>query len=562
MAFLLLICLLAEIALMTEARVCSLGNEPDPDLPKVTHWVTLPVRDPCDCSVIVPGGFNTVPVLQRGGSPYVRTHYPMVSSDPKEIGSHFGCDPIQQGVHDATVEPHEAAVTSPNLPHSEWIKLMYYDRSDPNSIEPDHSVLDKWKSSQITEVKISLRGNSSGLDLSFDARGSNSTSWFTYDRLLNSPWKDLDHNAIFRLNWTAKGADILGIHAELRRSHPVEGWLLWVPSGADEAQRWGTGKLPVIAFARTLNKVHWMDRDVLSRGRPSIQSSTPAPARGEYGVDSEPRTRASTAYEFQPWWMVDMGGTFSLEEIVITACAPGAGKTELTGAQFRVGVSQAIDEGTLCGSPVREPAGESTSLTILCPNNMPSARYLGMKIDGENGVLGFCDIVLDADGGPSPMLVGRPTWQSSVLARNASLCVDGLVGVHEADLTCCQTDEESDSWWQVDLGEVVTVTMVVISPFPDLTKWTDMAGATIAVGNDDDPFVLSAETCGGALAVEDLQKHRPLLVECVPSVNGRYVFIRGNNKPVSMCEVEVFGRAKGDVFYADTLSIHALVTEQ
>ncbi|XP_022112083.1 uncharacterized protein LOC110991172 isoform X2 [Acanthaster planci] len=552
MALTSIACGLVVAAFIIEARVCSLGNEPDTNMR--TRWITVRVKDPCECTVTLPGGLNAAPVLHRT-QPVMQTQYPIVSDDPEEIRSHFKCvNPRELVLGTTRPDPtlHRVPGTSsasPTSPGSTWIQLLHYDRSKPNTIERDRDVLGQWISSNITEVRISLGSNSSKgqhLSLLFDARDCNSTSWFTPARLLSSPWTDMHDDPIFSLNWLANGGEILGIQAEFRGMHPFEGWLRWAlpGDGSEESETSLTGNLPVIAFGRK-GKVHWTDRGLLSRDRPVSQSSTAGPALGEYGVDLDSSSRTSTGYEFEPWWMVDLGEEFSIEEITIMGCAPGKGKTELFGAQFRVGVTQSIDEGTPCGLPVQNPPEEGTSLTLFCAN-LPSAQYLSMRIDGAYGTLGFCGINAVADGGRNPTLRGQPTWQSSVLTRNASHCVDGQIGVHRADLTCCQTGDNSYSWWGVDLGDLHTVTMVIISPFPDPQQWTDMTGATVVVSDVDNAFLLSAEPCGGALAFGDLLEHRPLLVDCVPDVTGRYVFIRSSSMPLSMCEVEVFGKELGN----------------
>ncbi|XP_033628898.1 uncharacterized protein LOC117291359 [Asterias rubens] len=513
------------------AHTCSVGHEQSQDM--TMKWVTVSPAEPCDCSMIMLGGVNIKPVQHVYR--HVHSKQPFFDAEPDVIKRHFNCDKMSKSTD------------------TNWVEILSFNQSD-QEMYYNLDVLEDWNNLGVQQVNISVGSKhliDPVLELSFDGRGSSNTSWFVHNRLLNSPWTDLDPNAEFKLNWERQGltfpssAELLGIHSvETRKELPVSGWLVFAQQDLESILQGVRLSQPIVAFGKG-GRVDWIDRDVLSHGTEAVQSSTSSPGFGQFGVDLKSNTRMSTDFEYEPWWTVDMGKSYQIERLAILPCEMA--KTNVIGAQFRVSSSLDKGSGEPCGSPI-----VVVGVDVICEGEA-YGRYLSLGIEGKQGILAFCGVSAFVKG-QDPILAGQPTWQSSVLTHNASASVDGVL-----DFTCSQTNEEINPWWMVDLGDNLVVVKVVISPYPDLVEWIKMKGAQVFVSAESTRY--SGAACGSPLRLEDVTSHAPFLIDCQRDILGRYVFIEGTTR-LSMCEVEIFGKINGNVEVADTIRMQALIRSE
>ncbi|XP_050970356.1 uncharacterized protein LOC127167962 [Labeo rohita] len=127
--------------------------------------------------------------------------------------------------------------------------------------------------------------------------------------------------------------------------------------------------------------------------------------------------------------------------------------------------------------------------------------------------------------------------QSSVYSNgNAENAVDGNRGTDYGKGSCTHTTAEFNPWWRVDLGNVYSISKVVITNRGDCCK-ERLKGAQIRIGYNLENNGNNNELAATVLTVLDGTK----TFEFEP-VNGRYVniFLPGNDEILTLCEVEVF----------------------
>lgn len=141
---------------------------------------------------------------------------------------------------------------------------------------------------------------------------------------------------------------------------------------------------------------------------------------------------------------------------------------------------------------------------------------------------------------------GMPTTQSSTTSGGvSSRAVDGGLSGRFWDGTCTHTTGRSDenAWWNVDLGESMEVSKVVLFNRLDCCS-ERLIGAQVFVG-DADPqsgdVTTNSTLCGepaDGVAVEQPQS----VFDCSISTSGRYITVRlpEPGVPLSLCEVVVF----------------------
>ncbi|XP_067026815.1 uncharacterized protein [Acropora muricata] len=130
----------------------------------------------------------------------------------------------------------------------------------------------------------------------------------------------------------------------------------------------------------------------------------------------------------------------------------------------------------------------------------------------------------------------KPTEQLGIYETSySSLAVDG--GRRTNYKMCTHTTGGPNQWWRVDLGRVEDVAEVHIL---NRDSYADrLNGAEIKVGDSSANGGASNHLCA---ANNGLGASKVGTFFCKPTASGRFVYIRipGNNKVVTLCEVEVY----------------------
>ena len=101
----------------------------------------------------------------------------------------------------------------------------------------------------------------------------------------------------------------------------------------------------------------------------------------------------------------------------------------------------------------------------------------------------------------------------------------------------CTAISSSNPWWRVDLGKTRTVTSVKLWNRADCCA-DRLQGFEVWIGDDASYSANSRCLTGGAAL---LTSPYDILVDCIGT--GRYLFVvlPGNNRILTLCEVEVYG---------------------
>ena len=165
--------------------------------------------------------------------------------------------------------------------------------------------------------------------------------------------------------------------------------------------------------------------------------------------------------------------------------------------------------------------------------------------------------VVDISGIPSQALVdvarGKPATQSSTQSNGpAGLAVDGNTNSDYGtpalgDGSCTHTENGSDEWWQVDLGQTYQIQRVDIWHRSDCCQ-SRLLTATVMVS--DTPDFGAGMTCG---TIDDFLGE-PDETAC-DLQRGRYVTVVHHDEHITICELRVMvpPRQRGDEHEMPTL---------
>ncbi|XP_072509775.1 uncharacterized protein [Notamacropus eugenii] len=313
---------------------------------------------------------------------------------------------------------------------------------------------------------------------------------------------------------------------------------------------------------------------VLSKGKPAFQSSISTPSGSpERAVDGsllgdfEKGTCIQTHQEDNPWWVVDLGSTQTVKSVAITP-RKDCCTEELGGALILVGDSP-IQGGTLnARCAVIGFLSHEKSETFTC--GMIRGRYVSIFNPGREKMISLCEVRVfgktsdsllpghmsfssksrplssqagNAMGSTAPLVSrGKPAFQSSIFNPLGSpeRAVDGFLFSDFNKSSCMQTYPENDPWWMVDLGSVYTVESVSITSRRDCCSEL-MNGAMILVG---DSQYLGGRLNPRCAVVPAMGPGKTEFFSC-GSMKGRFVIVTipGTGKILTMCEVQVFGKA-------------------
>lgn len=147
------------------------------------------------------------------------------------------------------------------------------------------------------------------------------------------------------------------------------------------------------------------------------------------------------------------------------------------------------------------------------------------------------------------LALNKVATQSSLFANHpifvASKAVDGKTGGNyvreplESEIT--HTEEGADNWWQVDLGKSYEISKIVVWNREDMAQ-ERLANFYLMVS--DEPIEANSTTANVLSGPHSLTSKENLHMDITCDKKGRYVrlFLKGSQEPLSLAEVQVFGR--------------------
>uniref|UniRef100_A0A3Q0QXE7 Fucolectin tachylectin-4 pentraxin-1 domain-containing protein n=1 Tax=Amphilophus citrinellus TaxID=61819 RepID=A0A3Q0QXE7_AMPCI len=138
---------------------------------------------------------------------------------------------------------------------------------------------------------------------------------------------------------------------------------------------------------------------------------------------------------------------------------------------------------------------------------------------------------------PNVALKGDATQSSTLSFATASKAIDGRRNSFYSNGFCSHTTEETNPWWRVDLQQSFKITAVKITNRGDCCA-ERLDGAEIRIGN-------SLENNGNNNPSANIILPPPILLSGV--MVGRFVnvFLPGQKKTLTLCEVEVYAAQAG-----------------
>ncbi|XP_020359423.1 uncharacterized protein LOC109906205 [Oncorhynchus kisutch] len=313
----------------------------------------------------------------------------------------------------------------------------------------------------------------------------------------------------------------------------------------------------------------------------------------EYNKQSCSHTQDDT----NPWWRVDLLGVYRVKAINISTmhcCAE-----RLNGAEIHIGNSLENNgiNNPRCDVISQIPTGETH--TFQC--NEMKGRYVVVVIPGRKEYLHLCEVEVHADGLSGleaklnslehQQLDGQRVWGARLddtypntslpstppsitppsckhfkfihcqmikrnvalkgVATQSSLYGDGqannvIDGNRESNyhkISCTHTEQETNPWWRVDRSSRSRVTAVTFTNRGDVVP-ERLDGAEICIGNSLENTGINNLRC---VVIHHIPAGETYTFQC-NEMEGQYVVvvIPGQNKILTLCEVEVYGLPAGN----------------
>ncbi|XP_066283555.1 uncharacterized protein [Branchiostoma lanceolatum] len=140
-------------------------------------------------------------------------------------------------------------------------------------------------------------------------------------------------------------------------------------------------------------------------GKTATQSSTlTAPVGPSKAVDGDRGTQlvykndcTHTHSEHQPWWRVDLAGTFTVTRVSILNRGDCCGE-RLKNVLVRVGPNEDFVWNDQCGETYMDIAANGQTIEVPCAPPM-AGRYVSVQLWGVTGPLSLCEVVVYAKTG-------------------------------------------------------------------------------------------------------------------------------------------------------------------
>jgi hypothetical protein len=276
---------------------------------------------------------------------------------------------------------------------------------------------------------------------------------------------------------------------------------------------------------------------LISLGKTVSQSSTgfSGPANlandGKYSQDNRHGTCTHTNSEVNPWWQIDLGKKYNVQNVKVWNRGDGWGE-RLTSL-----IVQTSDDGIQWGDakPLKQQAVTGEAYDIDVNSNGRFVRLTISKPAPE--YLTLCEVEVYGEPVKASLIsLGKMASQSSTDFNGyANLANDGKYSQDYRHGTCTHTNSEVKPWWQMDLGKKYNVQFVKVWNRGDCCgeRLTSLIVQTSDDGiqwGDAKPLKQQVMTGG----IYDIDVHS----------TGRFVRLT-ISKPaaeyLTLCEVEVYG---------------------
>ncbi|XP_055757088.1 uncharacterized protein LOC129835476 [Salvelinus fontinalis] len=247
------------------------------------------------------------------------------------------------------------------------------------------------------------------------------------------------------------------------------------------------------------------------------------------------RSCTHTQQETNPWWRVDLLDVYKVTAVTITNRGDVVPE-RLDGAEIRIGNSLENNgiNNPRCVVISHIPAGETN--TFQC--NEMDGRYVVVVIPGQNKILTLCEVEVYGTPAVNVAVKGVATQSSLYGDGQANNAIDGNRESNYHKRSCTHTQQETNPWWRVDLLDVYKVTAVTITNRGDVVP-ERLDGAEIRIGNSLENNGINNPRC---VVISHIPAGETNTFQC-NEMDGRYVVvvIPGQNKILTLCEVEVYG---------------------
>ncbi|KAL4007285.1 hypothetical protein ACER0C_001137 [Sarotherodon galilaeus] len=249
-----------------------------------------------------------------------------------------------------------------------------------------------------------------------------------------------------------------------------------------------------------------------------------------------------TLSQSDPWWRVDLARVYTIGAVVITNSA--GFENRLDGAEIWIGKSANFSdpERERCAVISHIPSGE----TFYFPCSSIEGRYVTVFLPGSGKVLNLCEVEVYY-GYPlsNVALKGEATQSSTLSFATASKAIDGRRNSFYSNGFCSHTaEDETDPWWRVDLQRSFTITAVKVTNRGDCCA-ERLDGAEIRIGNSLENNGNNNPRCA---SISHIKAGKTYTYWCDGgSMEGRFVnvFLPGQKKTLTLCEVEVYAAPAG-----------------
>lgn len=311
----------------------------------------------------------------------------------------------------------------------------------------------------------------------------------------------------------------------------------------------------VVLFALT-SLVAGLQLNNIALGKDADQSSGIYPFKAIDGIKYHEfhfNSCSLTNEEDDPWWRVDLGAKTKIFSVIITSSDQG--HYYLSGIEIWIDGTSVVASGAKCG--VIDDFGASQSKYLSCSG--VKGQYVTLRLPGVNRTLSLCEVqVFSADltSRQSNLAAKGEAVQSSTLfPAGASRANDGKRLTYYTEGSCSHTAErETGPWWRVDLHQSYIISEVKITNRGDCCP-ERLDGAEIRIGNSLDNNGNNNDRC---TTITHIPNGNTFTFTCDSgTMEGRYVnvVIPGENKTLTLCEVEVYGNPEVVVAPLDEVAV-------
>ncbi|XP_077990552.1 uncharacterized protein LOC144444875 [Glandiceps talaboti] len=249
------------------------------------------------------------------------------------------------------------------------------------------------------------------------------------------------------------------------------------------------------------------------------------------------------------WWKVDLGTSYDVQQVIITN-RQDCCRERILNAEVRVGnKSTDFASNMLCGTPVDSTQTRIGTIVMDC-DTATIGHVVSVQLKDRTDYLTLCEVQVLVQASSNQkdatalhlgnVALGKSAsqssnWQGSYPYR----VIDGNTNGNWSENSCTQTNNDTDPWWKVDLGQTFPVYQVIVTNRHDCCK-DRLLSAEVRVGNNDR---IGENTLCGEPVDDDQNSFRQdtLFFDCNGPLRGRYVSVQLKNRRdhMTICEVEV-----------------------